>query len=314
MAAVDMNRLSEGVSLSPKQSAAIWQDTLESSAIRALTPSIQMPGTGMSIQTITGDPEAEWVAETEEKPVGDSTFSTKIITPYKMAVIELFSEEFVRDANALYTAIRARLPYALGRLLDQTILYGTAPGSNFDVLSDAPEIQLGGPSNIADNILAINAAIAAAGHRLSGWGLSPQAEAALIGARGPQGELIFSQNFRDEISVGRILGREAYMSKALFGAGKGGGTPATDVVGLAGDWSQARLGIVSDIRLKATSEATVNKNGVQVNLWQRNMIGLLVEMEVGFVVNDKSAFVRLTQAAPTDPGNGDDGGGEGGDE
>lgn len=294
MAAVDMNRLSNGITLNPKASAAIWQDTLESSAIMALTPHITLPGTGISIQTITGDPEAAWVAETEEKPVGDSTFATKIITPYKAAIIELFSEELVRDAGELYRQMRARLPFALGRLLDATVLYGTAPGSNFDVLSDAQSVTIT-KANTADDLLEVNSLIAASGNRLSGWGLSPQGEALVMGAAAPGGGFAFVNNLSDTPSIGRILGQDVYSSKALFKADAVGG----DIVGIAGDWSQARVGTVDGIKMKFTDQATVNKAGVQVNTWQRNMVGVLVEAEFGFVVNNKAAFRRLRAEIPT---------------
>jgi HK97 family phage major capsid protein len=300
--AIDMSRLSAGVQLRPTVTRDIWAEALDSSAVASLVPSIQMPGAGLEIDVITGDPEAEWVGETEEKPVGIHTFGTKTLKPYKMALIEIFSDEFRRDKNALYREISSRLPKALGRLLDKTVLYGTAPGENFDVLSDVPVQKLGTTAQIGDNVLAINAAIAAAGHALSGWALSPQGKAAMIGAKDSGGALLFSQDYTQSISLPRILGEPVYVSKAMYRgavAADPGATPPVEasdpVVGLAGDWSQARLGIVERIKMKATTDATVNKDGQQINLWQRNMFGILVEMEVGFVVNDKNAFVRLTK-------------------
>ena len=290
MVAIDMSRLSAGVRLDPVVSRDIWAQSLDESAVASLVPKMTMPGSGISVDVIASDPEAEWVGETEEKPVGVTTFATKTMTPYKMALIELFSDEFKRDKRALYNEIVTRLPASLGRLLDKTVLYGTAPGENFDVLSDAQAIALGTTAQVGDNVLAINAALAAAGHDLTGWALSPQAKASLIGARDVSGNLLFTQDFTQKIALPRILGAPVYTSKVLYSAG----TP--NVVGLVGDFGQARIGIVENIKLSATTEATVNKGGTQVNLWQRNMFGIRVEMELGFVVNDKAAFIRLTQA------------------
>ena len=293
MPGIDMSRLSEGVTLRPEVARDVWAEALEDSSVARLVPHMTLPGSGITIDTVTSEPEAEWVGETEEKPVGKHGFGVKQMTPYKMALIELYSDEFKRDKAALYNEISRRLPKALGRLLDRTVLYGTAPGSNFDVLSDAPLYTLGTGATIGRDILAINRQIAASGASLSGWALSPQGEAEMIGATGPGGALIFTQDFRSEINMSRILGKPVSIAKAMYR--EAGANPATtpELVGLAGDFSQARLGIVQSVKMKATTEATVNVDGDQINLWQRNMFGLLVEMEVGFIVNDKNAFVRI---------------------
>lgn len=73
------------------------------------------------------------------------------------------------------------------------------------------------------------------------------------------------------------------------------GTP--NVVGFAGDWTQARYGIVDGINVSISEEATINTGTEQVNLWQRNMFALRCEAEVGFVVKNAAAFVKLTDAA-----------------
>jgi hypothetical protein len=43
-------------------------------------------------------------------------------------------------------------------------------------------------------------------------------------------------------------------------------------------------------------EATVNDGTNLVHLWQSNMVGIRIEAEVGFVVRNGSAFVKLTDA------------------
>ena len=70
------------------------------------------------------------------------------------------------------------------------------------------------------------------------------------------------------------------------------GSPAT--IGFAGDWTQARYGIVDGINIAISDQATINDGTNQINLWQRNMFAVRVEAEVGFVVADDDAFVKLT--------------------
>ena len=118
--------------IDPEQATFIIQKAQEQSTIMRLAQRITLPGNGLTIPIIASDPEAEWVAETGVKPVKNPGFDKKVMQAYKMAVIVPFSDEFRRDRAALYNAVIARLPGALAKKFDQTILHGSAPGSNFD--------------------------------------------------------------------------------------------------------------------------------------------------------------------------------------
>lgn len=67
-----------------------------------------------------------------------------------------------------------------------------------------------------------------------------------------------------------------------------------EVFGVAGDWTQAIYGTVEGIKMKVSDQATINDKGTAINLWQRDMIGFLIEAEIGFVVKDKTKFVTIT--------------------
>ena len=94
MAGIDLNRTSAGVSdLLPREiSQEIWANAVGESAIMQASRQINIPGSGVAIPIITGDAEADWVNETDEKPVSDPSISSKVLTPYKLAVIETFSD------------------------------------------------------------------------------------------------------------------------------------------------------------------------------------------------------------------------------
>ena len=97
----DVSRHTSNVALPADVSAEIWAAAVHESAFMQLARRINIPGTGTTIQTITGEPTADWVAETNAKPVSAHSFGKKAITPYKLAVIELFSTEFLRDKAGL---------------------------------------------------------------------------------------------------------------------------------------------------------------------------------------------------------------------
>ena len=60
--AIDMNRTT--IALPGQVSGEIWQKTQESSAVMGLARRIALPGLGVTIPVITGDPEAAWVTST----------------------------------------------------------------------------------------------------------------------------------------------------------------------------------------------------------------------------------------------------------
>ena len=130
MAGIDINRTTTNVINDPEISSEIWGKAIEESFFMQHARRITIPGPGIKVQTITGEPTANWVDETGDKPVSNHTLGKKTIVPYKLAVIEAFSMEFLRDADALYAELVRRLPLALGTKFDQTIMGTTAPDKN----------------------------------------------------------------------------------------------------------------------------------------------------------------------------------------
>ena len=286
---VDTNRGTTGISLPPQLSNEIWAGAQEESAVMRLAQPINLPGSGITIPIITGDASADWVAETAEKPVSKATFGSKQMTPYKLAVIELFSNEFRRDLDALYAELVRRLPAAIGKKFDETVFNGTAPGSNFDVLTSATAVAIGGTGTYGKLVTALET-IATTDAELTGWAISPQAEALLLKATDGNNRPLFIPNANDDRAINYLLGARVERSRRVYKAG----TP--NVIGFAGDWSQARYGIVDGINVAIADQVSVNTGTEIVNTWQRNMFAVRVEAEVGFVVRNTGAFVRLTDA------------------
>ena len=284
---IDINRGTTNVVLPEEVASEIWAATLEESAFMQLARKIQLPGNGLTVQTITGEPVADWVDETAAKPVSMHTFGRKAITPYKLAVIEPFSMEFVRDAAKLYAECVRRAPYALAKKFDQTILGTTAPGSNFDVLGDATTISIA--SNQYQQFLAADAAITAANGIMNGIALSPAGKSLVLGALDGQQRPLFTAGV-DSNTVGNILGAPVQVKKALA-------IPNSNIVGIAGDFDDALYGTVEGVKMAISDQATLTTEQGTINLWQQNMIAVRWEIEVGFSVKDKAEFVLLTNEA-----------------
>ncbi len=286
---VDISRGTTGILLPPEVSREIWQTTQETSLIQRMTRGIPLPGGGIDVPIITGDPVAEWTAETDEKPIDRSTFGSKNIKGYTLAVIEPFSNQFRRDLNALYNALVGRLPGALARTFDRTCLgYQASPGSGFDTLAAAPAVDI--ETATYDGFLAALSSVATNEGDVSAWALSTQAEIAALGEKDLQGRPLWIDSVTDQGSVGRILARNVVQSKNAYEPGD----PAT--LGFGGDWETAVWGNVEGISISISDQATLNDGGTPLNLWQRNMFAVRAEVELGFAVRDINRFVRLTGA------------------
>lgn len=304
MAGIDVNRTTTGVRLDPVAAAEIWSGAEESSAAMSLATQIPLPGSGVTVDIITGEPEAEWVAETDEKPVKRPTLGNKLMTPYTLAVIVPFSNQFRRDKARLYAEIVRKLPGALAKKFDQTVFGNvTAPGSNFDKLAAATAVGVAG--NTYKGLVAADQAVATGGGELSGWAISPQMRGLLLGAVDGNGRPLFIPDVNSTSRVGSVLGAPVSQSKGVYLAG------SPNQLGYAGDWSSAAWGQVEGISVDISDQATLTDGTVElpvtggaggetvsvpnvINLWQRNMFAVRAEVEIGFRVRDLAHFVKLT--------------------
>jgi len=284
-----ITRSTTNVLLPQEVSAEIWAKTLEDSAFMQLARHITIPGTGVKVQTITGEPQANWVGETVAKPLGEHTLGQKTITPYKMAVIEAFSDEFRRDKQALYAELVRRLPYALATKLDATIMGDTAPGTGFDVLGSATAVSLtpAAGKTVYDQFIAVDGNVSSAGGILSGIVLAPQGRAKVLAAVDADNRPMFTAGVQSG-TIQNILGAPVVVKQAVYSAG----TPAT--LGLAGDFTKAVCGTVEGIQIAISDQATLGKGENAINLWQQNMFAVRAEFEVAFAVEDAAYFNILT--------------------
>ena len=288
MPAIDVNRGTSGIALPVEVSNEIWGAAVEQSFFMSAARQIRMPGTGIAVQTITGDPIADWVDETAPKPVSATDFDKKTLVPYKLAVIEPFSTEFLRDLPALYEELRRRLSGALAAKFDGTIMGTTAPGTGFDVLGGATAVGIGG-SDVYGALVTAEGNIATAGGIATHIGLAPQGRSLMLGAVDQMGHPLFTQGV-SSASVGTVLGAETMTARALYKAG----TP--NVVGVIGDFSRAVWGSVEGVQISVADQAMLVINNAPVSLWQQNMVAIRAEISVAFGVEDTGLFNILTDA------------------
>lgn len=286
--AINTNRQTTGVALPQSVSDQVIQGISENSAVMQLANNLSIPGPGVTLDVVTGDPTPGWVAETDEKPVSDPGIGNKKMVPYMLAVIVPFSNQFRRDKDTLYNTIIDRIPNALARKYDATVLNGDAPGENFDTLAAATAVDIA--ADVYKGLVTAKTGVALAGGEATGWILAPQAESILLSAVDGNKRPLFISNAQTEGSTDSLLAISAYYRQAAYKAG----TPNT--VGFVGDFSRAYTGMVGSVNIEIADQATITSGDININLWQRNMFAVRAEVEVGFVAQT-DYFAKLTATA-----------------
>jgi hypothetical protein len=124
---------------------------------------------------------------------------------------------------------------------------------------------------------------------MNGIVLSPQGKGVVLGATDQDKRPLFINSVA-EGAVPMILGARTELSKGAYVAG----TP--NVLGFAGDWSQAVYGTVEGVKIDYSADATLDLgSGNVINLFQQNMFAVRAEIEVGFRA-DTSVFNALVDA------------------
>lgn len=300
MSGVATNRTN--IDLPSEVSAEILQKVQQESAVMRLAPQMPLPGRGATMPVITSDPEASWVTETGQKPISNPGLGTKLMQGYMLSVIVPFSNQFRRDAATLYDALIARLPRALGLKFDQTVIGAVEkPGENFDNFAACTAQSLIASGGHTPYLGLVNAKtdIATQGGVLDAFMLSPAAVGLLLSATDTTERPIFVLNTA-EGGFDRLLGARTIESRGAYKSGSAAaassaGSPA--IIGVAGDWSQARWGTVEGLQVAFADQATLTINSQQVDLFSHNMFAVRAEIELGFRA-DTSCFNLLTGAIP----------------
>lgn len=296
MAGIDINTTTTNFVLPPEIYGEIWTKARYESAVMQLSRRVELPGRGLEIQTITGDPVAQWVAETEAKPISNPELGKKTMKAYTLAYIDLISEQALRDKRALYDYMIESAPANLAKAFDSTVFNGTAPGTGFDDLSNATQIPMGTGYNVYSQLVAAKAAVAANDGNITGWVFDSNGEGALLGATDTTGRPLFIDSIATAEGVTRLFGAPLLLRQT---AGESG-TP--NIIGIAGDWDKTRYGIVGEISIFPSREATIfDGDGNGFSVFQNNMVAIRVEADLSFIAQDDAQFVRFTDAAAPEP-------------
>ena len=274
------------ISLPEEISSTIITNTIGESAIMQLARQIELPGHGAAVPVVTADPEAYFVDEGAVKTNSDATLVAKTMKPRTIAIIEPFSNQFRNSNDALYNELVARLPQLLGQRFDKEVFHGTAV-TGFDTLKGATAVDL--KADAWAGLVAARAAVEAADGELNGWAMSNQGITSLLGVKTTDGLPVFAQGVAGK-EYGNLIGEQVVKAKAAY-------DKTTNTIGFAGDWTKALFGVVNDVQIKISEDATLTTSEGTLNLFERNMFAVRCEVEIGFVAANAGQFVKLTYTA-----------------
>ncbi|ASR86125.1 major capsid protein [Mycobacterium phage BobSwaget] len=288
--------------LQPEQAQDYFALAEKTSIVQKVATKIPMGSTGVKIPHWTGNVSAQWIGEGDMKPITKGDLSSQTVAPHKIATIFVASAETVRANPANYLGtMRTKVATAIALAFDDAALHGTnSPfGSFIDQTTKVVSLADPGGAGVSDlnayDALGINGLglLLAGGKKWTGTLLDDTAEVILNGAKDKNGRPLFVESTYDQVVApyreGRILGRPTILSDHVA-------TGTT--VGYMGDWSQIVWGQVGGLSFDVTDQATLNLGTFAtpnfVSLWQHNLVAVRVEAEFGLLVNDKDAFVKLT--------------------
>lgn len=284
-----------------------FKEVEKSSIVQAVSQKVPMGPTGVQFAHWTGNVQASWVGETEQKPVTKGDFAKKSFKPAKIATIFVASAEVVR-ANPLnyIETMRTKVAEAFALAFDAAVLYGTNSQFGAYVNQTTKEQSLVGsgtaPFDALNNGLS---ALVLDGKKWTGTLIDASAEPILNGAKDANERPLFIEPEYTDINapfrLGRVLGRPTTISDHVaLPVDAVDPAPDYSILGFQGDFSQILWGQVGSISYDVSDQASVNVGTEAspsiVSLWQNNLVAVRIEAEYAALVNDPEAFVRLTNA------------------
>lgn len=292
------------------QATAILTKAAEQSVVKRLSGQTPMPLTGASIAVQTGSIEAGVVGEGEAKPVGSTSYGVKSIKPIKVAAIAVVSKELTMlNPLGVWNNIQGDITNAITRAFDLAVLHGRSaktgaliPGVEY-VTQTAKTVELGTSTKqegglATDLINGYNLVVEdddLINDGFTGFAADKRLRGKLIGAVDVNGRQVFQQGINLADPMDSVLGLPTAYGRAV--SGKVGASADQKVRAIGGDWGALKYGFAESLSVSTSTEATIVDGDTTYNLFQDNMVAVLVEAIFGWVVTDVDSFVVYKDAA-----------------
>jgi HK97 family phage major capsid protein len=281
--------------------SAIMGGAIQSSAALSLMARVPMSSNQTRMPVLAALPTAYFVSgDTGLKQTTEESWSNKFLNAEEIAAIVPIPEAVLDDASFdIWGAIRPRLEEAIGRTLDAAIFFGTnkpaswptdivtasiAAGNNFS--RGTSTAATGG---LAEDINQLMGLIEGDGYMVNGFASRTSYRSRLRSARDTTGQRL--------LDVGEDTIEGQSVQWVMPGLWPTPGTGAAELI--AGDWSQAILGVRQDITYKILDQAVIQDqaNAIVYNLAQQDMVALRVVARFAWQVPNPINYEQLTEAS-----------------
>ena len=286
-------------------SREIFQGVVEQSAVlKAGRKLPNMTSKTQSINVLDMLPMAYWVdGDTGYKETANQAWEKKKLYAEELAVIIPIPEAVLNDSNYdIWGEVRPRIVEAMGRRIDEAILFGTGkPGTwRKDIVSTAMDAgtYVRETGDLFTDIMGVDGVIAKAeesGYMPTGVMSAVAMRARLRGLKDTTGQPIF---------VSGMQGKTSYMLDGMeMSFPMNGAWDPDEALMIVGDFNQLVYSIRQDVTYKVLTEATIvdpSTKQVVYSLAQQDMVALRAVMRLGWEIpNPVSAFRSdLSQYSP----------------
>ena len=292
----------------------IFQGVVENSAVLRLGRKLpNMTAKTLSINVLDMLPMAYWVdGDTGFKQTSKQAWEKKRLYAEELAVIIPIPEAVLEDSNYdIWAEVKPRIVEAMGRKIDEAILFGTgAPSTWRDCIVDTAvnagcSVTLG--QNLYQDIMGETGVIAKAEES----GYMPTGIMAAVQMRAKLRALV--DTAKRPLFLSDMQGTARYSLDGIpMDFPMNGAWDATAALMILGDFSQLVYSIRQDVSYKILTEATIvdpTTKEVVYSLAQQDMVALRAVMRLGWEIpnpvsayranlEDYSPFAVLLPASP----------------
>lgn len=296
--------------LTPKQAQPILSRSRRTSWFMQYANQIPLGLDGTNLAVWDHDLEGGFVDEAGSKPVDDDIVSNKHMARRKWSVIIAMSAEAARASTsgeqgvAGYAAtIRDRVAASWARSVDRLAATGSGIAGQSYMNQTTKSVALGTASQANGGTWAdFNAALqllvtdTSRDRQLDAWVFDNVVEPITNSSVDLNGNPLYIDRPLVDTSPafrpGSLMGRPSGMIKRLRN-----GVGSAQVVGYAGDFENAYFGLLSPLTFDISDSATyVNKQGLTISAFQKNLVLIRAEAELGVLIADPEDFVKITSS------------------
>jgi len=281
--------------------SGIIDGAVQESAALALFPRVPMSTNQTRMPVLSALPTAYFVSgDTGLKQTTEMAWSNKYLNVEEIAAIVPIPEAVLADASFdIWGAVRPRLVEAIGRAVDAAIFFGVNKPASWptDIVTAAIAAGNGytrgtataATGGLAEDINQLMGLLETDGYFVNGFVSRTSMRARLRSARDTTGQRLL------DVGTDTIEGQTVKF--AMTGLWPALTTGNAELI--AGDWSQAIIGVRQDLSWKVLDQAVIQDNTGTIiyNLPQQDMVALRVTFRMAWQVPNPINYEQLTEAS-----------------